>query len=74
MRLKYKKNMSNCLPTNFKNSFLIFRHLIDISSYITLFKQFEIIKKILINQNLLPGEHNFEKKEEITIIKKNKGK
>ena len=72
MGLKFNRNMSKCLPTNFKNSFLIFRHLIDISSYITLFKQFEIIKKILINQKLIPNENYYDKKEEITIIKKNK--
>ena len=74
MRLKCHKNMNKCLPTNFKNSFLIFRHMIDISSYITLFKQFEIIKKILINHDLIPREHYYEKKEEITIIKKYKEK
>ena len=74
MRLKYNKSMSKCLPTNFKNSFLIFRHMIDISSYITLFKQFEIIKKILMNHDLIPREHYYEKKEEVTIIKKYKEK
>jgi len=74
MGLKFNRNMSKCLPTNFKNSFLIFRHLIDISSYITLFKQFEIIKKILINQKLIPSENYYYKKEEVTIIKKNKEK
>ena len=74
MRLKYNKSMSKCLPTNFKNSFLIFRHMIDISSYIALFKQFEIIKKILMNHDLIPREHYYEKKEEVTIIKKYKEK
>ena len=74
MKFKIFKNNKKCLPHNFMKTFYIYRQLIDISSYITLYKQFEIIKKIVLNQNSLAKEQNNLKKDDIVIMNKNKGK
>ena len=74
MKLKCKKKFNKYLPSNFMKSFMIYRHLIDISSYITMYKQFEIIKKLILNQNPSIKDERMDKKEEIIIIDKKKGK
>ena len=48
MDINKRKNI-NCINKKFKRSFSLFRHLIDITSYIALYKQFELFKKIIID-------------------------
>ncbi len=47
MKLNLRKKYNKYLPSNFMKSFAIYRHIIDISSYINLYKEFEIIKQLL---------------------------
>ena len=74
MKLKCQQKFKKYLPSNFTKAFLIYRNLIDISSYINLYKQFEIVKKIMLSQTPLSKDTHHEKKEEIVLIDKNKGK
>ena len=74
MKLKCKQKFNKYLPANFMRSFVIYRNLIDISSYINLYKQFEIVKKIVLNHNTTYKDTHHERKEEIILIEKNKGK
>ena len=54
-------------------SFAIYRHIIDISSYINLYKEFEIIKQLLLNQSSLSKDKHLSKKENLIILNKKKG-
>ena len=74
MKLKCQQKFKKYLPSNFTKAFLIYRNLIDISSYINLYKQFEIVKKIMLSQTPLSKDTHHEKKEEIVLIDKNKVK
>ena len=74
MKLKCKQKFNKYLPSNFMRSFVIYRNLIDISSYINLYKQFEIVKKIVLNHNTTYKDTHHERKEEIVLIDKIKGK
>ena len=74
MKLNLKQKFNKYLPANFMKSFTIYRHLIDISSYINLYKQFEILKKLVLNQDLLSNDKHLEKKENLIVSSKNKGK
>ena len=74
MKLKCKKRLNKYLPTNFLKTFINYRNMIDISSYITMYKQFEIVKKIILNQNHSLNNENIQKKEEIITIDRKKGK
>ena len=74
MKLNLKQKFNKYLPANFMKSFTIYRHLIDISSYINLYKQFEILKKLILNQDLLSNDKHLEKKENLIVSSKNKGK
>ena len=74
MRFKCKKKFNKYLPANFMKAFAVYRNLIDISSYITLYKQFEIVKKIIMSQTPSIKDENVDKKEEILLIDKKKGK
>jgi len=65
MKLNLKQKFNKYLPANFMKSFTIYRHLIDISSYINLYKQFEILKKLILNQDLLSNDKHLEKKENL---------
>ena len=74
MKFKCKQKFNKYLPANFMRSFVIYRNLIDISSYINLYKQFEIVKKIVLNHNTTYKDTHHERKEEIVLIDKNKEK
>ena len=74
MKLNLKQKFNKYLPANFMKSFTIYRNLIDISSYINLYKQFEILKKLILNQDLLSNDKHLEKKENLIVSSKNKGK
>ena len=62
IKLKSKKFKKSHISTKFTTSFLIFTHIIDISSYISLYKQFEMLKKLAINK-LKVNEHEIKSKE-----------
>ena len=75
MKLKCQQKFKKCLPQNFVKTFLIYRNMIDISSYIKLYKQFEIVKKIIINQTSSSSKDTpLQQKEELILIDKNKAK
>ena len=65
-----KKNNYLCISEKFDLSFTFFTHLIDISSYISLYKQFEAIKKITVN-HFKPTLSDMSKIEEIFVNKNN---
>ena len=73
MKLKCKKGVNKILSKKFMRSFIIYRNLIDISSYITLYKQFEMLKKLVTNK-LIPNKEEFEEKNEIIFIEKSKNR
>ena len=66
-----KKNSSyTCISQQFDISFNFYTHLIDITSYISLYKQFESIKKYLYNNLNIKNIDN-NNPEEISLNKKN---
>ena len=64
IKMKSKKFKNSPISTKFTTSFLIFTHIIDISTYISLYKQFEMFKKLIINK-LKVNEQEIKKKEHI---------
>ena len=72
MKLKFSKKNNKMISKNFLKSFVIYRHLIDISCFITLYKQFEIVKKIITNK--INNKDEYEKNNEIIFIDKHKNK
>ena len=62
IKLKSKKFKNSNISKNFTTSFLIFTHIIDISSYISLYKQFEMLKRLTINK-LKVNENEIKNKE-----------
>lgn len=73
MKLNLREKYNKYLPSNFMKSFAIYRHIIDISSYINLYKEFEIIKQLLLNQSSLSKDKHLSKKENLIILNKKKG-
>ena len=65
-----KKNNYLCISEKFDLSFTFFTHLIDISSYISLYKQFEALKKIMVN-HFKQTHSDMSKIEEIFVNKNN---
>ena len=49
--LKHKKKKFLCITEKFYKSFTFYRHIIDITSYLSLYKDFEIFKKV-VNEKL----------------------
>ena len=72
MKLKFSKKNNKIISKNFLKSFVIYRHLIDISCFITLYKQFEIVKKIITNK--INNKDEYEENNEIIFIDKHKNK
>ena len=72
MKLKFSKKNNKMISKNFLKSFVIYRHLIDISCFITLYKQFEIVKKIITNK--INNKDKYEENNEIIFIDKHKNK
>ena len=68
----YSKEKNNylCISEKFDLSFTFFTHLIDISSYISLYKQFEALKKIMVN-HFKQTHSDMSKIEEIFVNKNN---
>ena len=74
IKLKCKENLNKYLPTNFTKSFSLYRRLLDISSYITLYEEFEILKKVVMNLKSIPKRKSIERREEIILLNKNRDK
>ena len=47
---KSKGKKLYCLSEKFNKSFLFFRHLIDITSYLSIYKDYELFKKIICDK------------------------
>ena len=69
IKLRSKKVHYSLLPERFRKSFASLIHLIDISSYIQLYKHFENIQKIVINL-VSKDEPNFKRNDSIISIRK----
>ena len=74
MKLRSKKNHFSSLPEGFRKSFSFFTRIIDISSYLKLFKNFENIKNIIMNQINKEQQPNFKRNDSILSIRKKKRK
>ena len=73
MKLRSKKDHFGLVPEGFRKSFCIFSHLIDISSYIKLYKKFENVQKIVINL-ANKNQPTYQRNDSIISIRKNKRK
>jgi len=80
IKLWSKKFKSSYISKKFSKSFIFYTRLIDISSHISLYKQFELFKNNITNKIIL-DEEEFNKKEDIflnnnriSIINKNNSK
>ena len=66
------KNNYICISKKFNRSFTFFTHIIDITSYISLYKQFETLKKIIIKSiKSNKKENNNENTKDINYINLN---
>ena len=74
MKLRSKKNHFSSLPEGFRKSFSFFTRIIDISSYLKLFKNFENMKNIIMNQINKEQQPNFKRNDSILSIRKKKRK
>jgi hypothetical protein len=73
MKLRSKKDHFRLLPGRFRKSFCIFTHLLDISSYIKLYKKFENVQKIVVNL-ANKNQPTYQRNDSIISIRKNKRK
>ena len=64
IKLRSRKFQSSYISEKFSKSFIFYTRLIDISSYISLYKQFELFKKNVSNKLML-NEDEINKKEDI---------
>ena len=69
IKLRSKKNHYSLLPERFRKSFSFLIHLIDISSYIKLYKHFENVQKIVMNI-ISKDEPNYKRNDSIISIRK----
>ena len=73
MKLKCGNKSISSIPETFKKTFISYTKLVDISSYLKLYKNFENVQKIVMNQLIKP-EPVDKKDETITSIEKRKRK
>ena len=73
MKLRSKKDHFRLIPERFRKSFCIFTHLLDISSYIKLYKKFENVQKIVVNL-ANKNQPTYQRNDSIISIRKNKRK
>ena len=73
MKLKCGNKSISSIPEAFKKTFISYTKLVDISSYLKLYKNFENVQKIVMNQLIKP-EPVDKKDETITSIEKRKRK
>ena len=66
IKIRAKKFKSSFINEKFSKSFIFYSRLIDISTYITLYKQFEMLKKIVLNKQKT-NEEELNKKEEVIL-------
>jgi hypothetical protein len=64
IKIKSRKFKNSCISEKFSKSFIFYSRLIDISTFITLFKQFEQFKKIVSNK-LRINEDDISRKEDL---------
>jgi hypothetical protein len=64
IKIKSRKFKNFCISEKFSKSFIFYSRLIDISTFITLFKQFEQFKKIVSNK-LRINEDDISRKEDL---------
>ena len=79
---KKKKSKLYCISDNFYKSFYYFRHIIDITSYLTLYNEFELMKKTTFdklndkdslkndnnNKLFIPDKNKFKKRFSVNKI------
>ena len=58
MKIKSRKFKNSCISEKFNRTFKFFTHMIDISSYINLYKQFELFKKMVEKKLNMNEEDN----------------
>ena len=73
MKLRSKKDHFRLLPGRFRKSFCVFTHLLDISSYIKLYKKFENVQKIVVNL-ANKNQPTYQKNDSIIGVRKSKRK
>ena len=64
MKLNYsykENNLAFCVPRNFHKSFIYFRNILDITSYIKLYKELELYKKMNLEKENEKYEENADK-------------
>ena len=64
IKIKSRKFKNSCISEKFSKSFIFYSRLIDISTFITLYKQFEQFKKIVSNK-LRINEDDISRKEDL---------
>ena len=71
IKIKSRKFKNSCISEKFSKSFIFYSRLIDISTFITLYKQFEQFKKIVSNK-LRINEDDISRKEDLLFRNTNK--
>ena len=64
MKLNYsykESNLAFCVPRNFHKSFIYYRNILDITSYIKLYKELEMYKKMNLEKENEKYEENVDK-------------
>ena len=64
IKIKSRKFKNSCISEKFSKSFIFYSRLIDISTFITLYKQFEQFKKVVSNK-LRINEDDISRKEDL---------
>ena len=71
IKLRSKKFNSSYISEKFSKSFVFYTRLIDISSYISFYKEFELFKKNVTNK-IMSNENEINKKKENILFKNNR--
>ena len=71
IKIKSRKFKNSCISEKFSKSFIFYSRLIDISTFITLYKQFEQFKKIVSNK-LRINEDDISRKDDLLFRNTNK--
>ena len=66
IKIKSRKFKNSCISEKFSKSFIFYSRLIDISTYIALFKQFELFKKIVSNK-LKINEEEINRRDDLLL-------
>ena len=66
IKIKSRKFKNSCISKKFNKSFTFYSHIIDVSSYVTLYQQFELFKKI-VEKRLQLIEEDSNKKDNLYL-------